>query len=233
MGIIKVLVAEPDPLRLKGITTSLTQEVGFEVAGIGSDFIEALKADSLPFSPPDVLIINIDHQPMKRMKSWALLRSLLPEVRIVALTTGKDALVLEAALAAGVKALHPTDVEPDTICRAARNAVKGGIDYDSSLVERIKEILVAPFEEAPGEEMDNDYQPLRIRSRRKRLDLTPREEEVLRLMAKGYDNDRIATLLSITKGTVRNHVSNLYSKLGAGSRAEAVAWAWMHGMAEG
>ncbi|MGH2621824.1 MAG: response regulator transcription factor [Anaerolineales bacterium] len=58
--------------------------------------------------------------------------------------------------------------------------------------------------------------------------LSPREEEVLSLMAKGLGNEAIAETLSISLGTVKNHVSNLYSKLGVRSRAEAVAWAWAH-----
>ncbi len=142
MGIIRVLVAEPDPLRLKGIVTSLERETGFKVTGTGSDFIEALKAGTSPFSTPDVLIINIDHQPMKGMKSWVLLRALLPDIRVVALTKGEEGRVLEAALAAGFRALHPPNVESNVLCRAVRNAAKGVLDYAPFIVERIKKLLM-------------------------------------------------------------------------------------------
>ncbi len=142
MGIISVLVVEPDPLRLKGIVTSLTRETGFKVTGTGSDFVEALKSDSSPFSSPDVLVINIDHQSMKGMKSWALLRSLLPDASIVALTKGEEDSMLEAALAAGFIALHPPNVEPNVLCRAVRNAAKGVLDYSPFIVERIKKLLM-------------------------------------------------------------------------------------------
>lgn len=145
MGIISVLVAEPDPLRLKGIVASLEQETGFKVTRFGNDIIEALKADSSHLSPPDVLIINIDHQPMK---SWALLRILLPDVRVVALTTGKEGSVLEAALAAGFSALHPPDVEPRVLCRAARKAARGVLDYDPLILHSIKELLMMNAGEA-------------------------------------------------------------------------------------
>ncbi len=58
--------------------------------------------------------------------------------------------------------------------------------------------------------------------------LSPREEEVLSLMAKGMSDEAIAEALTISEGTVKNHVSTLYSKLGVHTRAEAVAWAWAH-----
>ncbi len=59
-------------------------------------------------------------------------------------------------------------------------------------------------------------------------ELGRREEEVLSLMAKGLSNEAIGEQLSISVGTVKNHVSPLYSKLGVHTRAEAVAWAWWH-----
>jgi DNA-binding response OmpR family regulator len=142
METINVLVVEPDPIRLEEISASLTREADFEVSGAGGDLIEALKACSSPSSAPDVLVINIDHQPTKRMKSWALLRTLLPDARVVALTKGEEDSVLEAALAAGFSALHPLDVEPNVLCRAARNAAKGGLDYAPFIVERIKKLLM-------------------------------------------------------------------------------------------
>ncbi len=142
MGIINVLVVEPDPLRLKGIVTSLTRETGFKVTGTGSDFVEVLKADSQPFSSPDVLVINIDHRPMKGMKSWALLRSLLPDARVVALTKGEEDSMLEVALAVGFIALHPPNVEPNVLCRAVQNAANGVLDYAPFIVARIKRLLM-------------------------------------------------------------------------------------------
>ena len=59
--------------------------------------------------------------------------------------------------------------------------------------------------------------------------LTGREMEVLRLLARGWDNARIAEELVISEGTVKNHVTSIYAKLNVHSRAEAVAWAWEHG----
>jgi DNA-binding NarL/FixJ family response regulator len=61
-------------------------------------------------------------------------------------------------------------------------------------------------------------------------ELTSREKEVLGFIAKGHDNRKIAETLTISEGTVKNHVSNIYDKIGVNSRAEAVAWAWQHGL---
>jgi DNA-binding NarL/FixJ family response regulator len=62
------------------------------------------------------------------------------------------------------------------------------------------------------------------------MELTSREKEVLRLIAKGHDNEMISKTLTISQGTVKNHVSSIYDKIGVKSRAEAVAWAWQHGI---
>ena len=62
--------------------------------------------------------------------------------------------------------------------------------------------------------------------------LSDREREVLRLMGRGYNNTRIAETLFISEGTVKNHVTHIYDKLNLRTRAEAVAWAWQHGMME-
>ena len=63
--------------------------------------------------------------------------------------------------------------------------------------------------------------------------LSDREREVLRLMGRGHNNTRIAETLFISEGTVKNHVTHIYDKLNLRTRAEAVAWAWQHGMMEG
>ena len=61
-------------------------------------------------------------------------------------------------------------------------------------------------------------------------EITSREEEILVLVAQGQDNEEISTQLSITVGTVKNHISSIYDKLGVRSRAEAVTWAWQRGL---
>ena len=71
---------------------------------------------------------------------------------------------------------------------------------------------------------------IRATSLSKRDELTARERDVLVLLAKGYPNEQIAETLFIAEGTVKNHVTHIYDKLGVSSRAEAVAWAWEHGL---
>lgn len=223
MGIISVLVVEPDPLRLKGIVTSLAQETGLKVAGTGSDFIEALKESSSPSPPPDVLIINIDHQPMRRMKSWALLRSVLPDVRIVALTKGEEDKMLEAALAAGFSALHPTNVKPDVLCRAVWSAAKGVVDYNPYLLDRIKKSLMQDPREREIRigELSINVQSGEIGNLTTLAQLTSREKQVIALLGKGKSNRQIALDLKITVRTVEFHVTNILKKLGVSSRVEA------------
>jgi len=230
MKTINVLVVEPDPIRLKGIAAYLIQEVGFKVTGVGSDFVEALKASSSPSSSPDVLIINIDHQPMKRMKSWAIKRSLLPDARIVALTKGEDNRMLEVALAAGISALHPIGVEPGALCNAVRNAAKGAMDFNPELSEKIKRMLMMPAKEKElcigGLTVDLRMDWLELTSTL--TNLTHREKQTMTLLAEGMTNRQIAKKLNVTVRTVEFHVSNILRKLEVSSRAEAGLLALWH-----
>ncbi len=90
MGIINVVVVEPDSLRRRGIIASIVRCPGIRIVGEGNDFVGVLKAAVSKPSVPNVLVINIDNPPLRTMKYWAIIRSVLPNIRIVGLTRGRD-----------------------------------------------------------------------------------------------------------------------------------------------
>jgi DNA-binding NarL/FixJ family response regulator len=223
MGLLNVMVVEPNPLRRRGIVASILQDPRLNIVGEGEDFIEILRFGFINSSVPDILIINIDHQQMMNMKNWAILRSMLPDIRIVALTEGDDNRILEAALIAGFLSLHPFDVDPDVLCRAIIHASNDEFDFSPILIEKINKILMEFEQERVIHvgEFTINVQKGRADQIGKLECLTEREKDVFKLLGQGMSNRQISQQLIITDSTVSFHVSNIFRKLGIASRTEA------------
>lgn len=235
MDSISVLIVEPDPIRREGLAACLERESDIRLVGMGQDYVEACKSSS-GGSSIDVLLMNLDNPRMACLRDWSLLRALLPDVRIAGLTDGRDDRVLEAALAGGVVALQRLQAEPVVISRAARHAAAGLLDFDVGLMDRLKMILMQPADEelhdaqvgahksvVRGMRTDGDTDPADHEEQEALIEgLSPRETQVLRLMARGMDNKQIASRLKVSVSTTKYHVGNIYGKLGVRSRVRAV-----------
>jgi DNA-binding NarL/FixJ family response regulator len=223
MDQIEVMVVEPDPYRRRGIVASLSKDPGIEVVGEAGDIVSAVGFTTVFGRLPDALIVNIDHQPNRRLRNWAILRSSLPNAKVVALTTGESERMLEFALASGFSGLQPPDVAPDILYVSLRKAIRGELDYDVKLQDRLRRVMMKPVKERVlnigkisvslqnNEGLYSDKLPR----------LTERENETLALLGKGMTNRQIAQELGITVRTVEFHVTNILRKLGVSSRVEA------------
>jgi len=145
-GKINVLIAEPDHMRRQSFVTWLRQETSFRIVGARSDCLE-VRRPNVPIAHLDVLVVNVDHLAPAQLHTWAAIHLLLLDARVVALTDGARDDVLESALGAGVTALHPLSVEPATLRRAVRNAAQGIVDFDPTLIERARRVVLQPLTE--------------------------------------------------------------------------------------
>jgi DNA-binding NarL/FixJ family response regulator len=134
-----------------------------------------------------------------------------PEVRVVMLTASHDDVVLAAALEAGCAGFVTKSESLDTVLAAVRGAAAGEAVITPALLARLLPRLGA-------------------RTRGRNPDLTPREREVLVLIARGGTNQQIANELSLSRDTVRNHVAQILSKLGVHSKLQAAAVAVQRGL---
>lgn len=128
-------------------------------------------------------------------------------VRVLVTTASNDAETIRAFLRAGATGYFVKNDDPSEISVAIRSIVSG----DTWLSLTAHSVLAEAA-------LDRTNEPL-----------SPREAQVLRLLAAGATNAEIAQTLCIAEGTVKNHISNLYQRLDLHSRAEATAWAWKHG----
>lgn len=207
---IRVVIADDHPVVRNGIRDELAKHADLQLVGEATDGDQALElATRLEV---DVLVLDLSMPGLPAVKVAAAVRQLARGPRILVLSAYGDLESVQAMMRAGVRGYLVKDEDPARIAEGIREVAK-----DNPWISRqIADVIArgaAPVEAFP--------------------DLTPREHEVLQLMALGHPNEQIADELFITEGTVKNHVTRLYTKLGVNSRAEAVAWAWQHGIVDG
>lgn len=205
---VRILLADDHPLIRTGLHITLEQEKDFAVIGEatnGNDtdrFCQELS--------PDILLLDLSMPGPPPATLVHCIMGHCPQVKIIMLTAYDDEVFVRNLVGLGVSGYILKDEAPETLIRAIHAALEGDVWFS----RRIIDILAKPGTESGG--IENNCR------------LTERESEVLHLMAKGYANGLIAEALAIAEGTVKNHIVNIYQKLGVHSRAEAVAWVWQH-----
>ena len=209
---IRIVLADDHPVVRRGIRSMLEKASDLVVVGEADGGEEALRL--VEHLAPDVLLLDME---MPDISGLEVTRRLLADgspVHVLALSAHDDEQYIFGLLDHGAAGYLTKDEAPSTIVEAVRGVARGEKGWIS---RRVANKLV----------------------RRKRMALeaatsalSDREREVLRLMGRGYNNTRIAETLFISEGTVKNHVTHIYDKLNLRTRAEAVAWAWQHGMME-
>lgn len=208
-GEIRVVLADDHPVVRAGIKSMLDKEPDIRVVG------EAAEGDAIAGvveqAMPDVLILDVNMPALNPVAVTRELKTRQPDLRILVLTAYDNEEYVLGLLAAGATGYVLKDEALDTLAAAIRAVSKGESYLSQKVAARLARRAVAG-REAPVAE----------------IPLTPRERDVLRLLALGCDNNAIAERLVISKRTVQNHVSAIYGKLNLTSRAEAVLYAIRH-----
>ena len=212
---IRVLLSDDHPIVRSGIRELLTSSDNIHVIGEAGNGEEAL-ALTLALNP-DVLVLDMEMPGLNGVEVAKQLAGKRHPVRILALSAYDSMQFIDGLLNLGAYGYLTKDEMPEIIIEAVEG-VAGGVK--GWLSHRIKAKRDRQAELAA----QRDKGPLAKLSRR--------EREVLMLIAEGFDNPSISAKLFISGGTVKNHVTNIYSKLELHSRAEAVTWAWEQGLVE-
>jgi DNA-binding NarL/FixJ family response regulator len=157
---------------------------------------------------------------MEGVQATRLIRTTLPETQVLVLTTYADDESLFPALRAGARGYLTKDASAEEIEEAIRALAAGRTHLDAAIQERLVAAVLGGL--SPG--AAPDAQPLPD-------DLSPREADVLKLIAAGLSNSEIAAALFVSNATVKTHVNHIFSKTGARDRAQAVRYAYRRGMA--
>lgn len=206
---ISILLADDHSVVRQGLRMFLGLDPELEVVGEARDGEEAVRlARELQ---PDVILMDLLMPGMDGIAATTAIRREMPEIEVVALTSVLEDERVYSAIRAGAIGYLLKDTEADELCRAIKAAAAGQVQLSPAAAARLMRQVRAP--EDPDE-------------------LTPRELEVLRLVAEGLANKEIARKLSIGEKTVKTHVSSILSKLGVLSRTQAALQALRLGLVD-
>ena len=234
MDTIRVLLVDDQEIIRRGMATILRFTPGIEVvgdAGNGNEAIAAVEALSKSEAgAPDVVLMDVKMPGLGGIPATRAIVKRWPQVRVVILTTyDADNLVFDG-IKAGARGYLLKDAGGDTIVEALRGAALGESQIDPKVATKVLgefqrlAALDAPMPTSPSARAPSPADDLIIEP------LTPREEDVLHLLAEGMSNKEIAARLFLTEGTVKNHVSAIIAKLQANDRTQAVVKALRRGL---
>ncbi|MEO3809499.1 response regulator transcription factor [Sphaerisporangium sp. B11E5] len=206
MTAVRVLVVDDQELVREGIASLLAIQPGIAVVGTAPDGAAALEA-ALTLRP-DVVLMDVRMPVMNGVEATAALRRQVPACRVIMLTTFDDEEYVLQALRSGAAGYLLKDLPAGHLAEAVRLAHAGVTQIDSTVAHHLTG------------SRPPDLDPV----------LTPRETEVLRLIATGSTNREIATTLYLSEGTVKNHISRILTRLGLRDRTQAAVYARDHGL---
>ncbi|MGP7999827.1 MAG: response regulator [Streptosporangiaceae bacterium] len=214
---VRVLIADDQRVVREGLAMVLGLLPDVEVVGSAADGDEAvaMAADLLP----DIVLMDLRMPRCDGVEATRLLRARMPETKVVVLTTYADDRSVISALRAGARGYLTKDAGGAEIRHALRQILDNQAVIDPAVQHHVVD-AIATGSPAPGRP---PLSPLPA-------GLTPREAEVLSLIATGMSNSEIAEQLVVSEGTVKSHINHLLAKIGARDRAQAVTFAYQHGL---
>jgi DNA-binding NarL/FixJ family response regulator len=234
---IRVLVVDDQTLLRQGFQRLLELEgTGIAVVGAAADGLEALEQiERLTHAgrPPEVVLMDVRMPRLDGVQATARIGERWPEVRVLMLTTFDDEEYVFAGLRAGARGYLLKDASADELIAAIRAVRRGESPLQPSVAAKLIERLARSPEPPTPTESASAGHASRL-SPAQALpgeELTEREREILRHVAQGASNREIGEALFITEGTVKNHVSNILSKVALRDRTQAALWAREHGLA--
>ena len=227
---ISILVVDDHTLFRRGLIALLEQYPGLQVVGEAGDAAQALRL--APVLQPDIILLD-NHLPgVAGIDAVQDLRKLAPRARVLMLTVSEDEQDLAMALRNGAQGYLLKTIDGDLLAQAIQRAACGEPVVSPELMGK----LVAAFQSqgAPVPVLPSSAEPPAqdALSPEGSAPLSPREEEVLREIARGASNKEIARTLDIAETTVKIHVQHILRKLGLSSRVQAAVYASDRGRAE-
>ncbi len=199
---VRVLVADDHHVVRRGLIFFLKTQKEIEIAGEAKDGLEAVEQTGR--LKPDIVLMDLDMPNMNGIEATRMIKQKYPETKVLMLTSFSDQDHVIPALEAGASGYQLKDIEPDELVKAIVQVTQG----ENQLHPKATSHLLSHLSNKDKKKSPID-------------ELTKRELDVLKEIAKGKSNKEIAASLFITEKTVKTHVSNLLSKLEISDRTQA------------
>ncbi|WP_295119585.1 response regulator transcription factor [uncultured Leifsonia sp.] len=212
MSEIRLFIVDDHSVVRRGLRAFLTGEDDVTIVGEADNGRRALDEIAVLHAGgrgPDVVLMDIIMPVMDGITAIGELRHRYPEIQVIALTSVLEEDKINAALEAGARGYLLKDADVEALTSAIKRAAAGKTTLQPDVANTLLEAARKP---RPADMV------------------TPREAEVIRLVAAGNTNQQIATILGVTERTARTHVSNVLSKLGLASRTQVAMWAVENGL---
>jgi DNA-binding NarL/FixJ family response regulator len=216
---LRVLVADDQTVVRDGLAVLLGLLPDGEVVGAARDGEDAVR--QVDEHRPDVVLMDLRMPRCDGVEATRRIRESWPDVQVVVLTTFADDDSVFAALDAGARGFLTKDATSTEIAEALRTVTAGQALLDPSVQRRLIEVMTS-----------KRRTPAPVSAPALPDGLTAREGEILTLIAAGLSNAEIAAALVVTEATVKTHINHLLAKTGQRDRAQAVAYAYRHGLAD-
>jgi DNA-binding NarL/FixJ family response regulator len=214
---VRVLIVDDDDLMRAGLRGVLSSDQAIEVVGEAGDGREAAYRTRL--LRPDVVLMDVRMPDLDGISATRELLSSFPEVKVVILTTFEQDDYIFGALTAGASGFLLKRTRPEELIAAIHTISAGDSLLSPSVTSRV-------IERMAGQPPPNGARDPHL------AELTPRETEVLELVARGLSNGEIAETLVIEESTVKTHVKRILAKLGVRDRVQAVIFAYESGLTQ-
>ena len=228
-GPIRVLLADDQRVVRDGLVLLLGLLPQVEVVGTAGDGEEAV--DRAAALRPDVVLMDLRMPRCDGVEATRRLREREPGIKVIVLTTYADDRSVIEALRAGARGYLTKDAGADEILRALQQVVAGQAVIDPAVQHHLVDAIAHPSPAGEDGGAAQDVTGPAMPGRPLPNGLTPREAEVLQLIAAGLSNAEIASELVVSEATVKSHINHLLAKIGARDRAQAVSFAYQNGIA--
>ena len=210
---IRVLLCDDQIVVTEGLRKILSTDPQIEVLGAAQDGEELLTM--IPAAIPDLVLIDLKMPVLNGILTTRRIRKEYPQIRVLVLTTYDDDEWIFDALRAGAEGYLLKDLPPEQLIEAIKGTVSGKAYIDPKITGKLIEKSTSLPE---------------VLKNGNRFDLSEREMEVLKYIARGFSNADIAERLFLSEGTVRNYTRGIYSKLGVSARTQAAVTAIKFGL---
>lgn len=212
---IKILICDDQEIVCEGLKHILESDPELKVVGIAHDGQEAL--DLAASLQPDLVLMDLKMPVMNGIQATRKIRELYPPMQVLILTTYTDDEWLFDAIRSGASGYLLKDRPRKELIEAIKGTVAGEAYIDPAVARKVlSQVTQAPQLQKP----------------QTKISLSPREAEILQLLSLGLSNSDIAQRLYLSEGTVRNYMSDLFTKLGVSDRTQAVVVALRSGLVD-